>query len=141
MSNRYAGAETFEWHEEVCAVPEWFVGRELSQSERMAVHGDADGWEVVRETAKAIRLANATDFGTVRIWVPKSIVVHEDELRRAAAEAADHRAKNDSYYSYLRQLARDNGVKLGSVRKWDKIRARLDEAGVAWLAYRDFQAA
>lgn len=140
MSNRYEGAETFEWDGSIWAVPEWFVGRELSQNERMAIHGDADGFVVIRETEKAVRLRNTTDFGNVFLWVPKSILISEDELRRAAAEEAEHRARLDAYYSYLRQLAKDNGVKLGSVRKWAKIQAKLDEAGVAWKSFGEFAA-
>lgn len=138
-ANPHAYDLHFDWEGETWAVPEWFSNRELSQQKMLAVRnsGDEDG-RVASETDKAVRVVWEVEYGRVSLWVPKSVLVSPDQLRDSARKAVDRRAKNDRYYQYLRNLAKDNGVKLGSVRKWDKIKAKLSDAGVGYVEYGDF---
>lgn len=62
------------WHS-VDGVPNWFIEENLDQQEAFAVENYHYGSAVVRETEKAQWVEFDTDFGSIRLWVPKSILV------------------------------------------------------------------
>jgi hypothetical protein len=59
----------------VNGVPTWFIEENLNQQEAYAVENCSCGSCVVRETQKAEWVEFDTDFGGVRLWVPKSIMI------------------------------------------------------------------
>lgn len=57
----------------VYGVPFWFLSENLDQQELQAIEL-SNGVQVKRETTKAELLAFDTDFGTITLWTPKSII-------------------------------------------------------------------
>lgn len=74
-----------------------------------------------------------TDYGNVTVWSPKSVIKTREEARAATAREMARQFVNDDYYAYLRTTAKAGGVKLGSVKKWNKIKQKMDLAGVKYL--------
>lgn len=59
----------------VYGVPAWIIRKNLSQEEAYAVMNQSNSMNVVRETEKAEYVEFDTDFGTVQMWTPKSVLV------------------------------------------------------------------
>lgn len=59
----------------VDGVPNWFIEKNLNQQEAFAVESYNCDSEVVRKTEKAQWVEFGTEFGNIRLWVPKSITV------------------------------------------------------------------
>ena len=74
-------------------------------------------------------------FGHTRVtvWSPKSVIKTREEARAATVREMARQFVNDDYYAYLRATAKAGGVKLGSVKKWSKIKQKMDLAGVKYL--------
>ena len=75
----------------------------------------------------------STDYGNVTVWSPKSVIKTREEARAATVREMARQFVNDDYYAYLRTTANAGGVKLGSVKKWSKIKQKMDLAGVKYL--------
>lgn len=54
-------------------IPEWLMAKNLNQSENQGAHL-AYSIYAKRETAKAVLVEFATDFGNIDMWAPKSVV-------------------------------------------------------------------
>ena len=80
-------------------------------------------------------------YGKVEMWVPKSILITEEKMAEAEANAQDRRDLNDRYNTYLHETAKANGIKLGRIQKWAKIMAKLTEAGVKFMSRDEFATA
>ena len=113
-------------------VPE-FVYDKLTSNERYAVEASGGPVSVRRETEKAVLLSVGTDYGNVTVWSPKSVFKTHEQARQSAIESAVRRQVNDRYTSYLVNLGKANGVKLGRTRGWDKVKKKLDTANVKYL--------
>ena len=113
-------------------VPE-FVLDKLNSREYYAVTATGGPFTVKRETEKAALLEVSTDYGNVTVWSPKSVIKTREEARAATAKEMARQFVNDDYYAYLRTTAKAGGVKLGSVKKWSKIKQKMDLAGVKYL--------
>lgn len=113
-------------------VPE-FVMDKLNSQEYYAVTSTGGPFTVKRETEKAALLEVSTDYGNVTVWSPKSVIKTREEARAATVREMARQFVNDDYYEYLRTTAKSGGVKLGSVKKWSKIKQKMDLAGVKYL--------
>ena len=132
--NKHAFDPHFEWNNQVYAVPAWFVNREFPAALLDDLKHSDDGY-VLYETEKAVKIRWE---GIADRWVPKSILITPEELHSSAIRALQTRQDNDRYYNYLRDVAKENGVKLGSVRKWSKIKEKLSTAGIAYLERNEY---
>lgn len=65
----------FKKHTDIFGVPEWIICKNLSQEEAYAVLNECNFMLVNRETEKAELVAFDTDFGTITMWTPKSVLV------------------------------------------------------------------
>lgn len=111
----------------------YFVTEKLSQHELSAINiGDAVT-SIKRETEKAVLINYETDYGNITLWAPKSVIKTEEQFRADFQRQATRQYVNDSYYNYLRNTAKAAGVKLGSVKKWDKIKKKLTQSGVSFM--------
>lgn len=59
----------------VGGVPTWLIRQNLRQDEADAVITRTNNWTLVHETAKAELIRFDTDFGTVELWAPKSVLI------------------------------------------------------------------
>lgn len=88
---------------------------------------------VKRETEKAVLIGYRTDYGNLDVWAPKSVILTPEKAKANDLKSYQRQYVNDSYYNYLRNTAKAAGVKLGSVKKWDKIKKKLTQSGVSFL--------
>ena len=56
-------------------IPAWIIRKNLNSNEAYAVLNQSSSMNVVRETEKAQLVEFETDFGTVQLWTPKSVLV------------------------------------------------------------------
>lgn len=59
----------------VFGVPAWIIRKNLTNEEAYAVLNECDSMKVVRETEKAQLVEFDTNYGRVRMWTPKSVLV------------------------------------------------------------------
>lgn len=113
-SSSFRGGKTtaIDYEERIRDIPEWFLQKSFNSNELYGVRS-ADTTYVSKETEKAF-LANWNgEYGTVRTWVPKSLVSDEAITKRAKQEAAFYKRAQDglAYNKQLVQFAKSHGVK------------------------------
>lgn len=62
-------------NQNVFGVPAWLIRKNLTNAEAYAVLNECDRMTVVRETEKAQLVEFSTNYGKVRMWTPKSVLV------------------------------------------------------------------
>lgn len=60
---------------DIFGVPTWIIEKNLNVNESYAVLNQCNSKSLVRETEKAELVSFDTDFGTIEMWTPKSILV------------------------------------------------------------------
>lgn len=96
------------------------------------------GGSVVRETEKAVLVSYSTSYGSSEVWVPKSVIKSSDEVGEHARRRQVNAFINNRYSVYLRETAEANGVKVGNMSGWDKMKAKMDQAGVKYMDKETF---
>lgn len=84
----------------VFSIKSWFLNKEFSANERIAVTGVSPA--MVRETEKAVCLSWNTSYGAVTRWVPKSCLEktnlsEENTTEKCAARLAAIKDRKDRY--------------------------------------------
>lgn len=121
-------------------VPAWIISKNLSNAEAMAWNSTWGVDSIERETEKAILVGRNTDYGKVTVWCPKSALQDREEML-AQEEASNERWKNNQRYTnYLKETAKENGVKIGNMSSWEKIIAKLQSKGVEVKTREEFAA-
>lgn len=59
----------------IFGVPAWIINKNLTNEEAYAVLNECDSMKVVRETEKAQLVEFSTNYGRVKMWTPKSVLV------------------------------------------------------------------
>lgn len=118
-------------------IADWVLEKKLNQSERYAWKV-GDGAYVKRESEKAVLVANNSDYGEVSFWMPKSWLQSPEKVRESAIREQARFHVNANYSAYLKQVASDAGVKLGSTRKTAKVQEKLSKKGVSFMTRDDF---
>lgn len=54
-------------------IKDWFIIQNFNQQQAQAIRNGHD-LEIIKETAKAYYLLINTDFGSIKSWVPKSVI-------------------------------------------------------------------
>ena len=62
-------------NQNVFGVPAWIIRKNLTNEEAYAVLNECDSMKVVRETEKAQLVEFSTNYGLVKMWTPKSVLV------------------------------------------------------------------
>lgn len=114
------------------SIPDWVYEKKLSQNELYAFR-NADLHYVKRETEKAYLIAGDTDWGEVSFWMPKSWASSPEKVRSDSIQSEARFLVGQNYNSYLKQVASDNGVKLGSARRTASIQDKLTKKGVQFF--------
>ena len=114
------------------SIPDWVYEKKLPQSEFYAFR-NADLHYVKRETEKAYLIAGSTDFGEVSFWMPKSWALSPEKVRSDSIQSEARYLVGQNYNRYLKQVASDNGVKLGNVRRTAGIQEKLTKKGVQFF--------
>ncbi len=122
------------------SIPDWVLEKKLDQQERYAFRV-GDGAFVKRETEKAYLIANNTDWGQVTFWMPKSWMITPEKVRSDAIQSEARFLVGQNYNRYLRQVASDNGVKLGSVKRTAGVQDKLAKKGVQFFDKATFSGA
>ena len=60
---------------DVNGVPAWIIRKNLNNDESYAVLNECDSMNVVRETEKAQLVEFITNYGNIKMWTPKSVLV------------------------------------------------------------------
>lgn len=120
-------------------VPDWVVDQKLKTWQEKHAWGTGGGGDYVkRESEKAILIARPTDYGTLSLWVPKSQM--KAGVGKFELQSNINYKIGGLYNEHLRAVAKKNGVKIGSVRKTQKIMEKLTEAGVEFMDKQQFKA-
>ena len=119
------------------SIPDWVLEKKLDQQERYAF-SVGDGAFIKRETEKAYLIANNTDYGQVSFWMPKSWMSSPEKVRSDSIQSEARWIVGSNYNRYLKQVASDNGVKLGSVKRTAKIQEKLQAKGVKVFSKEEF---
>ena len=119
------------------SIPDWVLDKKLSQGEAYAFNV-GDGAFIKRETEKAYLIANNTDYGQVSFWMPKSWMSSPEKVRSDSIQSEARWIVGSNYNRYLKQVASDNGVKLGSVKRTAKIQEKLQAKGVKVFSKEEF---
>lgn len=114
------------------SIPDWVYEKKLSQSELYAFR-NADLHYVKRETEKAYLIAGDTDWGEVSFWMPKSWASSPEKVRSDSIQSEARFLVGQNYNRYLKQVASDNGVKLGNVKRTAGIQDKLAKKGVQFF--------
>lgn len=105
--------ETVETTDDVKVAPQWFIRQNLTSGEAYAV--SVGEWNIDRETEKAVHFSVATDYGYVRFWCPKSILVSQSEdeqkMYKAEAKRLINKAKAFKAHAQLVEEAKSLGIK------------------------------
>lgn len=115
-------------------IPRQFIEKNLSWKELYA-WDTGDGAHAVRETEKAVLYSNMSDFGAVELWVPKSLIGKVSESER---KSELNFVLGGKYNEFIKAIAKENGVKIGSVKKTQKIIEKLETAGIDVPTKEDF---
>lgn len=119
-------------------VPDWVIEQKLGFQEAHVWNmGGGDDY-VKRESEKAILVARPTKYGEITVWVPKSQM--QGGLGKYQLQSEINYKIGGLYNEYLRNTAKKNKVKIGSVRKTQKILDKLNEAGVEFMDKQQFKA-
>lgn len=59
----------------IFGIPTWLIRKNLTNAEAYAVLNECYNMKVVRETEKAQLVEFSTNYGRVRMWTPKSVLV------------------------------------------------------------------
>lgn len=62
-------------NQNVFGIPTWIIRKNLTNEEAYAVLNECDSMKVVRETEKAQLVEFSTNYGLVKMWTPKSVLV------------------------------------------------------------------
>ena len=119
------------------SIPDWVLEKKLNQQESYAFR-TGDGAFIKRETEKAYLIANNTDYGQVSFWMPKSWMSSPEKVRSDSIQSEARWIVGSNYNRYLKQVASDNGVKLGSVKRTAKIQEKLQAKGVKVFSKEEF---
>lgn len=114
------------------SIPDWVYEKKLPQSEFYAFR-NADLHYVKRETEKAYLIASDTDWGEVSFWMPKSWANSPEKVRSDRIQSEARYLVGQNYNRYLKQVASDNGVKLGNIRRTAGIQGKLTKKGVQFF--------
>ena len=95
-------------------VKKWFASKSYSENENFILRvGEIP--EVIRETEKAVQLIVVSDYGTIKIWAPKSCTQSYEEYKdaeKAEAEAENNRLQAGlEKYNKLVEWAEAQGIK------------------------------
>lgn len=115
-------------------IPDWILEKNLTQNERYA-WSTGDGAKVVKETEKAYQFANVTDYGTIKVWVPKSVMLSASEVGQALARFELGKA----YNTYLLGQAKSAGIK-GVKQKMSTLTLtkKMQDAGLTVISKDEF---
>ena len=114
-------------------IPDWFADRNRVGGEQIYMGS------IARETEKAVLISGSTVNGRkIELWVPKSILQTPEQQRESRINEAVNKNLNSLYTSYLKRTASDNGVKVGNLSSWDKIKAKLSKNGVSFMQKEEF---
>jgi hypothetical protein len=114
------------------SIPDWVLEKKLSQGESYAFR-TGDGAFIKRETEKAYLIASNSDYGQVSFWMPKSWMSSPEKVRSDSIQSEARYLVGQNYNHYLKQVASDNGVKLGNVRRTAGIQDKLTKKGVQFF--------
>ena len=114
------------------SIPDWVLEKKLSQGESYAFR-TGDGAFIKRETEKAYLIAANSDYGQVSFWMPKSWMSSPEKVRSDTIQSEARYFVGQNYNRYLKQVASDNGVKLGNVRRTAGIQEKLTKKGVQFF--------
>jgi hypothetical protein len=114
------------------SIPDWVLEKKLSQEESYAF-STGDGAFIKRETEKAYLIAANSDYGQVSFWMPKSWMSSPEKVRSDSIQSEARYLVGQNYNRYLKQVASDNGVKLGNVRRTAGIQDKLTKKGVQFF--------
>ena len=108
----------------------WFMSKNFSSSERLAIIGEKA--IMIRETEKAVQLRWATSHGSIVRWVPKSCLetaeslTAENTAEKCAARLSAQKARQDSYEALITEC-RAHGIPARKGWKADTMRQKLAE--------------
>lgn len=108
----------------------WFMSRNFSSNERLAVFG-VEPYRM-SETEKAVKLCWATSYGKIIRWVPKSCLVTAESLaaentaEKCAARLAAMKAREDRYNAMIAEC-RAHGIPARKGWRVATMKARLAE--------------
>lgn len=71
-------------------------------------------------------------------WVPKSQRMTPEAAMESRIQDVSRHYENKYYNNYLRATAKDNGVKIGNVSSWGKIKIKLVKNGIPFMERDDF---
>lgn len=119
------------------SIPDWVIEKKLDQGEAYA-WSVGDGAFIKRETEKAYLVANNSDYGQVSFWMPKSWMSSPEKVRADSIQREARLMVGSNYNRYLMQVASDAGVKLGSTKRTQKIKEKLESKGVEFRSKDEF---
>ena len=114
------------------SIPDWVLRKKLGAQESYAFR-TGDGAFIKRETEKAYLIANNSDFGQVSFWMPKSWMSSPEKVRSDHIQSEARFLVGHNYNHYLKQVASDNGVKVGNLRRTVSIQDKLTKKGVQFF--------
>lgn len=74
--NEFNGVKVVETTQDLAnaEIPAWLIKKNLTSAEQSAINYGAEK-TIKRETEKAVLFQFTTDFGTIEMWAPKSVLV------------------------------------------------------------------
>lgn len=72
-------------------IPSWFIQKSLTRDQLNAIKFET--LQKVSETDKAVKVKWNTDYGSIQLWVPKSILISEEQAKAEARQEADRLLK------------------------------------------------
>ena len=87
-------------------IKKWFLEKSFNNNECYVI--SVADLRIEKETEKAVYIVAVSDFGTLRFWCPKSCLMSEADYQEQAKRFENACSK----YEQLKQLAKDNGIKV-----------------------------
>lgn len=119
------------YSERIDYIPDWFLDKNLTQNERYAI-STARSTNIASETEKAIRVEWNTEYGTIRRWVPKSLL-SDERIRESAikqVKEATNFFRGMNYNAKLVDYAKKNKIKgVRTGMKTQTIISKIKDAG------------
>lgn len=110
-------------------IPEWIINKSLDSNQIYAIRAEGESADLIRETEKAVLVSWWTEFGTVQMWCPKSVLTDEDEEQEKAEAYWTNFENKMNKYEHLVEVAKELNCGVRKNMKVVTIVDKVKEAG------------
>lgn len=119
-------------------IPSWFLQKSLTKDQLNAIKFET--LQKVSETDKAVKVRWNTDYGSIQLWVPKSILISEEQAKTEARQEADRLLKKFSEgserYEKMINFAKQHGLPVRNKMRKETVLSMIEKAGLKYDYYK-----